>query len=152
MPIAIEVYSDVICPWCFVGKRRLEAALAQLGDDAREVGVTWRPFELNPDMPREGMDRAAYRAAKFGSAERSRELDARLRAVGAAAGLDFAFDRIGRTPNTFEAHRLISIDSCRRRRLSPCQPEMTKSAWLSGVPASTVANSIAAAAPVPSAS
>ncbi|HET6521355.1 MAG TPA: DsbA family oxidoreductase, partial [Geminicoccaceae bacterium] len=107
MPIAIEVYSDVICPWCFVGKRRLEAALAQLGDDAREVGVTWRPFELNPDMPREGMDRAAYRAAKFGSAERSRELDARLRAVGAAAGLDFAFDRIGRTPNTFDAHRLI---------------------------------------------
>ncbi len=108
MPVAIEVYSDVICPWCFVGKRRLEAALARLGDDARrEVAVTWRPFELNPDMPREGVDRAAYRVAKFGSLERSRELDDRLRAVGATAGIDFAFDRMERTPNTFDAHRLI---------------------------------------------
>lgn len=108
MPVTVEIYSDVICPWCFIGKRRLEAALAELSEEeAGSVGVVWRPFELNPDMPKEGMDRRAYRVAKFGSPQRSRELDARLEAVGATAGIDFAFERIARTPNTFDAHRLI---------------------------------------------
>jgi predicted DsbA family dithiol-disulfide isomerase len=69
--------------------------------------VRWRPFQLNPDMPREGVERAAYRAAKFGSLERSRELDAQVAAAGAAAGLEFRFDRQRRTPNTVEAHRLV---------------------------------------------
>ena len=108
MPVTVEIYSDVICPWCFIGKRRLEAALAELSEEeAGSVGVVWRPFELNPDMPKEGMDRRAYRVAKFGSPQRSRELDARPEAVGATAGIDFAFERIARTPNTFDAHRLI---------------------------------------------
>jgi predicted DsbA family dithiol-disulfide isomerase len=108
MPVRIEVYSDVVCPWCFVGKRRFEAALQAI--DGRDAfAVVWRPFELNPDMPREGMDRRAYRTAKFGSLERSRALDARLEAVGATAGIDFAFERIARTPNTFDAHRLIDF-------------------------------------------
>jgi predicted DsbA family dithiol-disulfide isomerase len=106
MRLSLEVFSDVICPWCYIGKRRLERALGLLGD-RYEVQVLWRPFQLNPGMPPEGIDRRAYRTAKFGSWERSLELDARLTAVGAEMGLPFAFDRIAQTPNTFAAHRLI---------------------------------------------
>ena len=102
----IEIYSDVICPWCLVGKRRLEKALAATGL-ASEASVTWRPFELNPGIPAEGMERKKYRAAKFGSIEISQSMDARLIAVGREEGIPFAFDRIERTPNTFEAHRLL---------------------------------------------
>jgi predicted DsbA family dithiol-disulfide isomerase len=107
-PISIEldVVSDVICPWCYVGKRRLERALPLLGPGAR-VNVTWRPFQLNPSMPPGGMGRVSYRRAKFGSLERSAALDARLVAVGGAEGIAFRFDRIARTPNTLDAHRLI---------------------------------------------
>jgi predicted DsbA family dithiol-disulfide isomerase len=101
---AIAVYSDVICPWCFVGKRRLERALREVGADA---SVTWLPFELNPDMPPDGMERAAYRARKFGEA-RSRELDANMTALGREEGIAFAFDRIVRTPSTRRAHALIA--------------------------------------------
>jgi predicted DsbA family dithiol-disulfide isomerase len=102
----IAVFSDVICPWCLVGKRRLERALAQLG--LREsVAVDWLPFELNPDMPPEGMERSAYRARKFG-AERSAALDAQMTGLGREEGIAFAFDRQARTPNTRQAHRLIA--------------------------------------------
>lgn len=104
-PLAITVYSDVICPWCYVGKRRLEAALADLGMLA-EVGLAWRPFELNPDMPAEGMDRRAYRERKFGVAKGD-ELDGRMAETGRELGIAFAFDRMRRTPNTRLAHRLI---------------------------------------------
>jgi len=107
----IEIFSDVVCPWCFVGKRRLEQALALVrrGRPGREIDVrvTWRPFELNPGLPREGVERAAYRRAKFGSLERSQLLDARLVDAGESAGIAFAFDKIQRTPNTFDAHRLV---------------------------------------------
>jgi predicted DsbA family dithiol-disulfide isomerase len=102
----LDVVSDVICPWCLVGKRRLEKAIALLGPDA-QVKVTWRPFQLHPSMPREGIDRNAYRKAKFGSLEHSQMLDARLTAVGATEGIEFRLDRIKCTPNTFDAHRLI---------------------------------------------
>jgi predicted DsbA family dithiol-disulfide isomerase len=102
----VEVFSDVICPWCYIGKRRLERALDLLGNRYEPV-VQWRPFQLNPSMPPEGIDRRAYRTAKFGSWERSLELDARVAATGAEVGLTFAFDRIARTPSTFAAHRLI---------------------------------------------
>jgi predicted DsbA family dithiol-disulfide isomerase len=101
---AIAVYSDVICPWCFVGKRRLERAVREVG---AEASVTWLPFELNPDMPPDGLERATYRARKFG-AERSRELDANMTALGKEEGIAFAFDRIARTPNTRKAHALIA--------------------------------------------
>jgi predicted DsbA family dithiol-disulfide isomerase len=104
-PLSITVYSDVICPWCYVGKRRLEAALGST-DLPAQVSLAWRPFELNPDMPADGMDRAAYRARKFG-AERSAELDRNMQAIGREGGIDFAFDRMQRTPNTRLAHRLI---------------------------------------------
>jgi predicted DsbA family dithiol-disulfide isomerase len=103
----IDVISDAICPWCWIGKRHLEGALARLADEGERFEVHWRPFQLNPDMPRGGLERAAYRAAKFGSLERSRELDAQVAAAGAAAGLEFRFDRQSRTPNTVDAHRVI---------------------------------------------
>lgn len=105
--MSIDVISDVICPWCYVGKRRLEKsiALAGLGD----VRVRWHPFQLNPQMPREGMNRKAYRSAKFGSWERSFALDAQVAEAGLAEGIPFAFDKIERTPNTLDAHRLIGL-------------------------------------------
>jgi predicted DsbA family dithiol-disulfide isomerase len=104
--LTIRIVSDVICPWCFVGKRRLERALLTLSSDV-EPEIVWSPFELNPDMPVEGMSRRAYRTAKFGSWERSQEMDAQLAAVGASLGIQFNFPKIQRTPNTFAAHRLI---------------------------------------------
>ena len=103
----IDVVSDAICPWCWIGKRHLEGALARLAEEGERFEAHWRPFQLNPDMPPEGVERAAYRAAKFGSIERSRELDAQVAAAGAAVGLEFLFDRQRRTPNTVDAHRLI---------------------------------------------
>lgn len=107
-PRRIDVISDVICPWCWIGKRQLDAALALLGAEGLGFAVHWRAFQLNPDMPRAGMERDAYRAAKFGSLARSRELDAQVAAAGAAAGLGFRHDLMRRTPNTIQAHRLIA--------------------------------------------
>jgi predicted DsbA family dithiol-disulfide isomerase len=107
MRATIEVFSDVICPWCYIGKRRLEMALDLLGGE-NNVEVRWQPFQLNPSMPIEGIARQTYRSAKFGSWERSLELDARVAAVAASVGISFAFDQIARTPNTFNAHRLIA--------------------------------------------
>jgi predicted DsbA family dithiol-disulfide isomerase len=104
MVVHVDVISDVICPWCYIGKRRLEKAVAALG---RQVEVRWLPFQLNPAMPKEGVSRREYRTRKFGSWERSLELDARVAAVGEVEGIPFAFDRIERTPNTLDAHRLI---------------------------------------------
>src|SRR4051812_18807948 len=106
MTFDIQVISDVICPWCYVGKHRLERALRELGPNCA-ARITWRAFELNPDLPAEGIDRRAYRTAKFGSWERSRALDARVAQVGEAEGIPFAHDQMERTPNTFAAHRLI---------------------------------------------
>ncbi len=103
--LPITIYSDVICPWCYIGKRRFEAALGAPGMPER-MDISWRPFELNPDMPSEGMERSAYRAAKFG-AEKARQLDQQMAANGREAGIAFAFDKMKRTPNTRLAHRLI---------------------------------------------
>ncbi|MBI1789536.1 MAG: DsbA family oxidoreductase [Acidobacteria bacterium] len=106
MTLEISVISDVICPWCFIGKRRLEQALRTLGGEVH-ARVTWFPFQLNPRMPAEGMDRRTYRVAKFGSWARALELEEHVAAEGASEGIEFAFERIARTPNTFDAHRLI---------------------------------------------
>jgi predicted DsbA family dithiol-disulfide isomerase len=100
----IEIYSDIVCPWCFVGKRRLERALTSVGGD---IHVTWRPFQLNPTMPLDGMDRSAYLKAKFGSLEAFGQMEEQLLAVGADERIPFAFGKIQRTPNTFAAHRLV---------------------------------------------
>lgn len=106
MSLAISVVSDVVCPWCYVGKRRLERALDTLG--LRETSsVSWLPFELNPDMPEGGMERSAYRAAKFGP-DRAAALDERMSGIGREEGIAFAFDRMTRTPNTRAAHSLIA--------------------------------------------
>jgi predicted DsbA family dithiol-disulfide isomerase len=104
--LSIAVFSDVICPWCFVGKRRLERALDKLGL-AGTAAIRWLPFELNPEMPPDGMERAAYRARKFGK-ERASALDRDMTALGQEEGIRFAFDRMERTPNTRPAHCLIA--------------------------------------------
>lgn len=101
----IDVYSDPICPWCYIGKRRLERALAARGE--QDAVIRWRAFQLNPDMPAEGIDRLRYMTLKFGGAARANQLYEKIRKVGSTVGIDFAFDRIVRTPNTIEAHRLI---------------------------------------------
>jgi predicted DsbA family dithiol-disulfide isomerase len=106
--IRLDVVSDVICPWCYIGKRRMERALEQLRGEF-EVEVNWLPFQLNPDMPAEGVPRAEYRRAKFGSIEKSQALDARVAGEARGEGLEFAFERMQRTPNTFLAHRLIDL-------------------------------------------
>jgi predicted DsbA family dithiol-disulfide isomerase len=107
----IDVISDAICPWCYIGKRHLERALALLDKQGLHFTVAWHPFQLNPDMPREGVDRAQYRIAKFGSAERSRQLDERITETACTVGLEFHLDRLTRTPNTLDAHRLIRLAS-----------------------------------------
>lgn len=114
--VDIEVYSDVVCPWCYVGRRRLEAAVQQL-EGKHEVRVTWKPYQLNPWVPAEGMDRAEYRRIKFGSAERSSGMDTRLVDAGRGEGIDLHFDRIKRTPNTLAAHRLIWLAEQQGRQI-----------------------------------
>jgi predicted DsbA family dithiol-disulfide isomerase len=106
--LTIEVASDVVCPWCYIGKRRLEKALGLLKEEV-EAEIRWLPFQLNPGMPPEGLPREEYRKAKFGSLERSRGLDARVAAEGRGEGIAFAFERMPRTPNTVAAHRLIEL-------------------------------------------
>ena len=101
----IDIISDVVCPWCFIGKRRLEKALALRPEIASDI--TWRPFQLNPDMPEEGMARAEYMAAKFGDSSHSRRIHKTIAEAGASVGIDFAFERIKRSPNTRNAHRLV---------------------------------------------
>jgi predicted DsbA family dithiol-disulfide isomerase len=109
----IDIVADVICPWCFIGKRRLERALALRPD--LSVTLSWRAFELNPDMPSEGISREAYLAAKFGGFGMAERLYANIRAAGRGVGIDFAFERIRRTPNTLRAHRLIRLAADRGR-------------------------------------
>jgi len=106
MNLTVDVVSDVICPWCYIGKRRLERAIAA-EKGQHEVQVHWHPFQLNPTMPKDGISRKEYRVRKFGSWERSLELDTKVIIVGRAEGIHFSFDKIGRTPNTVDAHRLI---------------------------------------------
>lgn len=107
---SIDVVSDVVCPWCFIGKRHLEAALVRWrgAHPGAAPTVRWHPFELNPDLPPGGADRRAYLEAKFGGPERARAIYARVEAAGQAAGLPFAFDAIRRQPNTRQAHRLLA--------------------------------------------
>ena len=103
--VIIDVVSDAVCPWCFVGKRRLEAALGQTGEAG--VSVRWRPYQLDPTIPAEGLDRRAYMKAKFRDDSRLAEVHDRLKSLGAEVGIQFDFDAIARAPNTLDAHRLI---------------------------------------------
>jgi predicted DsbA family dithiol-disulfide isomerase len=103
--IAVDVVSDVVCPWCYVGQKRLDKAIALLGEV--EVRVRWRPFQLDPSIPAGGLDRRAYMLAKFGSEEKLRDIHARIEALGAAEGIAFDFGAIRVSPNTIDAHRVI---------------------------------------------
>ena len=107
--IRIEVVSDLVCPWCFIGKRHLDTTLATWRKDypQRPVAVTWRPFFLNADTPAEGEPYRPFLENKFGSAREVDALLSRVSAAGIPAGIRFAFDRIQRRPNTMAAHRLI---------------------------------------------
>lgn len=101
----IEIISDTTCPWCFIGKRRFEQALGMRPPAALEIA--WRPFQLNPGMPEDGMAREAYLAAKFGGRDRADRAYDTISRAGSERSIDFRFDRIRRTPNTVDSHRLI---------------------------------------------
>lgn len=103
----VEIFSDVVCPWCYVGRKRFELAVAER-PEAR-ADVRWLPFELNPEMAEEGVDRATYLAAKFGDVSRLESMHAHLREIGATLGIQFRFDLIRRTPNTRAAHALLEL-------------------------------------------
>ncbi|HZT87865.1 MAG TPA: DsbA family oxidoreductase [Stellaceae bacterium] len=103
----IDIVADVVCPWCFIGKRRLERAMAMRPE--LRIHRVWRPFQLNPDIPLAGMPRELYLQMKFGPGRSATRIHANIAAVGKAEGIDFAFDRIERVPNTLLAHRLIRL-------------------------------------------
>ena len=103
----VDIVSDTICPWCFIGKRRFEKALALSGRN--DIMVAWRPFQLNPDMPGEGIAREAYLTAKFGNTERMQKIYGAIAETGQGEGIDFRFERIARAPNTLASHRLVKF-------------------------------------------
>jgi predicted DsbA family dithiol-disulfide isomerase len=105
--LPIDIVSDVVCPWCFVGRRRLGAALAMRPDQT--VALRWRPFQLDGTIPAGGLDRREYMTRKFGSLERIAPVHQRLADLGKELGIRFAFDAITRSPNTLDAHRLIRL-------------------------------------------
>jgi predicted DsbA family dithiol-disulfide isomerase len=108
--LTVDIVSDVVCPWCYIGKRHVEKALAdwQKANPDGSVSIRWHPFQLNPDLPPEGTDRKGYLEAKFGGPERAKEIYARVSAAGRNAGLDLNFDGILKQPNTLAAHALIA--------------------------------------------
>lgn len=110
MTVTVEVVSDVVCPWCYLGKRRLERAIEALrAEGGEDVEVRWRPFELDPTIPREGVDAQRYLAVKFGGVERGRAIYGRMERLAASEGLEYHFDRHERRPHTIAAHRVIDL-------------------------------------------
>ncbi len=105
MPQTIDVYSDVICPWCYLGKKRLETALAEW--EGGPVEVRFQPYELNPATPVEGVEHHAYLASKFGDPKALEAAHERLAILGNEVGIEYRFDLIGKIPNTFQAHRVL---------------------------------------------
>jgi predicted DsbA family dithiol-disulfide isomerase len=107
MSVTLDVWSDLVCPWCYIGKRRLAAALA--AEEPGSVLVRWHAFQLQPDLPPEGVDAERYFAAKFGGEDRVRAIHDRVTAVGHEAGLELRFDRQQHAPNTRLAHRAVKL-------------------------------------------
>jgi|GraSoi_2013_20cm_1033751.scaffolds.fasta_scaffold02686_2 predicted DsbA family dithiol-disulfide isomerase len=103
--LVVDVISDLICPWCFVAKRRIDRAASILG---KSLEMRWHPFQLNPEMPVDGLNRRLYRSAKFGSWEQSQRLDAQVAAAGKEVGIEFRHDLMKLTPNTFRGHVLLA--------------------------------------------
>ncbi len=112
-PVRVDFIFDVICPWCFIGKRRLEQAVRMR--PTLDVEISWFPFLLNPDMPSQGVDRNDYLIRKFGSEARVRRLFGAIADAGESVSIDFAFERIRRTPNSVNAHRLVRYAHARGR-------------------------------------
>jgi len=145
MPLMIDVVSDVVCPWCFIGKRRLEGALAlyaKAHPDAPAPTVTWRPFQLNPGMPDEGMAREEYVRRKFGG--QGGAVYDRVSAVGREVGIEFRFDQIKRQPNTLAAHSLIELAEARSAQDAVVEA-MFKAYFLDGVDLTDRASLVATA-------
>ncbi len=107
MTVTVDVWSDLVCPWCYIGKRRLARALVE--EAPGSVEVRWHAFQLQPDVPPEGFDAEPYFTSKFGSAERVREMFARVTEVAAGEGLDFHLELQRRAPNTLLAHRAVQL-------------------------------------------
>jgi len=148
----IDIISDVVCPWCYIGKRQIEAALAryaQQNPGADRPSLTWRPFQLNPQLPAEGMSRQDYVVQKFGAA-RAKDIYARVAAVGAEYGIAFAFDRIARQPNTVAAHSLIALAGTAGLRADGLQDKVKEAFlqayFLDGVDLTRTENLVAIAA------
>lgn len=107
--LKLQVVADVICPWCFIGKRSLDKAIATLAGQGIDVELEWIPFELNPTLPPDGMDRRAFRSARFGSWENALAMDARAVAAGRPLGAVFNYDKQTRTSHTLAAHSLLRL-------------------------------------------
>jgi predicted DsbA family dithiol-disulfide isomerase len=103
--LRVDIVSDVMCPWCFIGKKNLEEA-SRIAEGV-DLNISWRPYQLDPTIPQEGIDRRAYMIAKFGTEERLKTIHQRVEEAGKAAGIDFDFDAIEVSPNSMDAHRLI---------------------------------------------
>ena len=103
--LEIDVISDVMCPWCYIGKTNLDAAIKQIGDV--EVEVRWRPYQLDSTLPKEGINRSTYLNNKFGGEEGAKQVYSRIKDAGKALGIDFNFDAMKVSPNTLDAHRVI---------------------------------------------
>jgi predicted DsbA family dithiol-disulfide isomerase len=110
----IDAVSDTVCPWCYIGKRRLARAIAMR--PGIEIRVHWRPYRLDPTIPPEGIDRRAYLKAKFGDNPRVKSMGEVIRKEGAQEGIAFAFEKIARSPNTLDSHRLIRWAASARRQ------------------------------------
>ena len=117
----IDIVSDVICPWCYIGKRKLDQVLNELAAEV-PLSVRWRPYQLDASIPPEGVDRQQSLAKKFGSADKAKAIYKNIAESGEADGIHFRFDQIQRTPNTLDAHRLIywaTIADLRKESLNP---------------------------------
>ncbi|MBE0619327.1 MAG: DsbA family oxidoreductase [Burkholderiales bacterium] len=150
----IDIISDVVCPWCYIGKRQIEAALAlyaQQNPGADRPHITWRPFQLNPQLPAEGMSRQDYVVQKFGAA-RAKDIYARVAGVGVEYGIAFAFDRIARQPNTVAAHSLIALAGTKGQQAEGLQDRVKEAFlhayFLDGVDLTKAENLVAIAAAV----
>ncbi|MBI1217905.1 MAG: thioredoxin domain-containing protein [Rhodobacteraceae bacterium] len=127
--IQLDIFSDPVCPWCYIGKTYLDRALEAAPN--HPFAVEWHPFQLNPDMPAAGMDRADYLAAKFGGRDRAAQIYDRIAQAARVAGIEIDFDRIDRIPNTLDAHRLIHWAGLEGRQ-TPAVAALFRAYWREG--------------------
>lgn len=127
--LQLDIYSDTVCPWCFIGKRRLERALAARDD--LDVTINWHAFQLNPDMPAAGMSIEAYLAAKFGGPERAENVYATIARAGHSERIAFNFEAMTRMPNTVQSHRLLRL-AARHQRQAPIVEALFQAFFVDG--------------------